>query len=146
MRLSDGDLSALTLLHDFDLYYEQLSAGEMIVEVERLHTNGHKLVVLHQHLSMHRRFVDIACFDQSLTEQQRSAVIGVVTSLRDTIDRIILPEIDAATCRRAIAALAASDDYMGQYGYYPRAVEMIRLGARNPVGPYELGPIGEILA
>jgi len=58
---------------------------------------------LHQHLSMHRRFVDIACFDQSLTEQQRSAVIGVVTSLRDTIDRIILPEIDAATCRRAIA-------------------------------------------
>ena len=145
MRLSDDDFSALSLLHDFCLYYEQLSADEMIGELDRLHTHGHKLIVLHQHLSMHRRFVDIACFDQSLAEHQRSAVIGVVTNLRDTIDRIILPEIDAATSGRARAALTASDDYIDRYGYYPRAVEMIRVGARNPTGPYELGPIGEIL-
>ena len=145
MRLSDDDFSALSLLHDFDQYYEQLSADEMIDELGRLHSEGHKLVVLHQQLAMHKRLVDFACFDQSLLEHQRTAMIGIATGIRETLDRIIIPEIDADTARRVMAALEANDQYIQQYGYYPRAVEMIQVGARKPSGPYELGLIGEVL-
>ena len=72
-------------------------------------------------------------------------MIGVATNLRHTLDDIILPLIDYQTANRAKAALAATDDYIDRFGYYPRAVEMIRVGARKPIGPYELGPIGQRL-
>lgn len=146
MRLSDEDFAALALSHDFEEYYSLLSADEMVDELSRLHTSGHKLIALHQHLSMHKRFTDLACFDHELAEHQRSAVIGIATNLRDTLDKVIIPEIDEQTANRVRAALAATDDYLNRFGYYPRAVEMIRIGARDPHGPYELGPIGEILS
>lgn len=145
MRLSDDEFASLTLLHDFRAYYEKLNNEELIEELDRVHTTGSKLIILHQHLALHKRFVEIACFDQALTEEQRSAIIGVATGLRDSLDKVILPSVDAQTAGRASTALASNDDYVSRFGYYPRAVEMIRVGARNPSGPYELGPIGEIL-
>ena len=94
---------------------------------------------------MHDRFVEIACFYQTLIEHQRSAIIGIVTNFRETLEKVIIPLLDGQTAARVNAALAATDDYIDRFGYYPRAVEMIRVGARNPTGPYEIGPIGTIL-
>ncbi len=145
MRVSDDDFAALTLLHDFESYYAQLSVEEMIDELQRIHTTGHKLVALYQQLSMHKRFSDIACFDLTLAEHQRSALIGIITNFRETLDRTIIPEIDERTASLAKNALAANDDYIDRYSYYPRAAEMIRVSARKPTGPYELGPIGKIM-
>lgn len=145
MRLSDNEFAALSLMHDFVAYYEQLNPDEMVEELDRLYSDGHLLIALHQQLSMYQRFAEIACFNDALSESQRSAIIGIATNLRHTVEKIILPELDGDTATRVRAALIGDDDYIGQFGYFPRAVDMIRVGARNPTGPYEYGPIGEIL-
>jgi len=93
-----------------------------------------------------RRLTDAACFDNDLSEQQRSAVIAVVTGMRNDIERIILPLVSNELQDRMRAAFAGTDDYVARFGGYPQAVMMIRVGARKPSGPYELGVIGEILA
>jgi hypothetical protein len=139
VRLSDDDFAALTLLHDFKSYYEQLSVEEMLDELARIYTTGSKLISLHQQLSMHERFVEIACFYQTLVEHQRSAIIGIVTNFRETLDKVIIPLVDAETAARVNAALAASDDYIDRFGYYPRAVEMIRVGQEIQLALMSLG-------
>lgn len=146
MRLSDEDFLLLSSLNDFDFYYNELSTSELIDELDRLLTNGDVNLILFQNISMHKRFLDIACFDESLSDQQRSSIIGITTNMRDTIDRLILPYVEQGMAGRVRAALASSDEYVNKFGYYPRAVEMIRLGARKPEGPYDLGTIGKTLS
>ena len=146
MRLSDDDFLLLSSLSDFESYYSELSVSEMIDELERLHSDLNVKRALFQNISMHKKFLDIACFDETLNELQRSSIIGITTNMRDTIDRLILPYVEIDMAERVRTAMASGDEYVDRFGYYPRAVEMIRLGARKPVGPYELGPVGESLS
>jgi hypothetical protein len=115
-------------------------------ELERLRTDGPLTRTLFQHCAIHKRLTGAACFDEDLTEQQRSSVIGVVTGMRDTIERLILPHVNADMQERVRAALVGTDEYVDDFGAYPRAALMIRGGARKPCGPYEMGAIGQILA
>jgi hypothetical protein len=146
MRLSDQDFEHLSSLDQFSEYYEGLSVDDVMAEIDRLHTDGVVNRVLFQHCAMHRRLTDAACFDNDLSEQQRSAVIAVVTGMRNDIERIILPLVSNELQDRMRAAFAGTDDYVARFGSYPQAVMMIRVGARKPRGPFELGVIGEILA
>jgi hypothetical protein len=146
MKLSDQDFEYLFSLEEFTKYYESLTVDEVMSEIDRLYSDGSITRVLFQHCALHRRLTDAACFDSDLAEHQRNAVIGVVTGLRDSIERLILPYVKNDMQERVRAALAGNDDYCDRFGSYPRAVSMIRVGARKPSGPYEIGVIGEILA
>jgi hypothetical protein len=145
MRLSDQDFVNLSSLQNFTEYYDSLTTAEVLEELHRLYTEGPPTRTLFQNCAMHRRLTDAACFDSELTEQQRSSVIGVVTGMRETIEQIILPYVDAAMQERVRAALDGTDDYVDRCGAYPQAVLMIRVGARKPCGPYEMSAIGQIL-
>lgn len=146
MRLSDQDFKHLFSLQDFTEYYDNLTVTEVMEEIGRLYTDGPATRVLFQNCAIHRRLTDAACFDSELTEQQRSSVIGVVTGMRETIEQLILPYVDEDMQERVRAALAGADDYIDRFGAFPRAVLMIRVGARKPCGPYEMGVIGQLLA
>jgi hypothetical protein len=146
MRLSDQDFGQLGSLQNFTEYYDGLTVAEVMEEIDRLYTDGPPTRVLFQNCAIHRRLTDAACFDSELTEQQRSSVIGVVTGMRETIEQVILPYVDAGMQERVRAALEGTDDYVERCGAYPRAVLMIRVGARKPCGPYEMSALGQILA
>jgi hypothetical protein len=146
MRLSDQDFEHLFLLQDFAEYYDSLTVDEVMEETDRLHTDGPVTRVLFQNCAMHRRLTDVACFDTDLTEQQRSSVIGVVTGMRESIEKLILPYVNTDMQGRVRAALAGTDYYVDRFGAYPLAVLMIRVGARKLCGPYEMGVVGQILA
>ena len=102
--------------------------------------------VMHQHMAIHRRFVDCATFNQELTDHSRSIIISVTINLRDTIDNIIIPLLEPATAKRWQTALAATDDYISRFAYFQTAAEAILSRMRDPPGPFELGVIGQILA
>jgi hypothetical protein len=145
MRLSDQDFGRLSSLHNFIEYYDSLTTAEVLEELHRLYTDGPPTRVLFQNCAIHRRLTDAACFDSELAEHQRSSVIAVVTGMRETIEQLILPNVDADVHERVRAALEGTDDYVDRCGVYPRAVLMIRVGARKPCGPYEMSAIGQIL-
>jgi hypothetical protein len=146
MRLSDKDFESLSSFRDFSEYYENLSVDDVMAEIERLYTEGSPERVLFQQCAMHRRLTDAACFDTDLAEHQRSAVIGVVTNMRVTIEQVVLHLVNSVMQDSVRSALNETDDYIDRFSSYPQAALMIRVGARKASGPYELGPIGEILA
>ena len=117
MRLSDDDFMLLSSLNDFESYYSELSASEMIDELDRLHNDFDVKKILFQNLSMHKKFMDLACFDESLSEKQRSSIIGITTNMRDTIDRLILPFVEIDMADRVRTAMASSDDYVDRFGF-----------------------------
>ncbi|MGD0635162.1 MAG: hypothetical protein ABSA13_12940 [Beijerinckiaceae bacterium] len=145
MRLSDQEFERLFSLQDFTEYYDNLTVAEVMGELERLRTDGPVTRILFQNCAIHRRLTDAASFDCELTEQQRSSVIGVVTGMRETIEKLVLPYVDADMQERVRAALKGTDDYIDRFGTFPRAVFMIQVGARKPCGPYEMGTIGQLL-
>lgn len=145
MRLSDDEFSQLSSLNSFTDYYETLTAAEMMAELDRIYTEGQIIMIMHQHLALHRRFVDYATDDQELTDLNRSIIISVAIDLRETIDGIIIPLLDPETAKRVHAALAGLDDYISRLAFYPTAAEAILSRTRNPPGPFVMGAIGQIL-
>ncbi len=146
MRLNADDFIKLRSASDFADYYDTLNPREMLDELDRLYDMELEALALNQHLGMFRRFADLGCMEGGLKDHQRSSLLGIATGLHESIRSIFLPRVQTDHRERIEAALAGTMEVLDRFGHYPRAVEMIKVGARYSSGPYELGLAGQMLA